>query len=194
MKRMISSLALILVLVFSGLAFAGSEASVDGVISSSGSSAVIVNNDAVQYLNAPTNFPNIIPMLQGGKVGDVTGLMPKFSFKALTPLNREKDVVKDVIGVYQGWLFNRIRLDEIEVALIEKARDLQAAGKDINKIRYQVQYKDSVTSSGVGGGISGSLSGELAQGNGASGTLSVLPGTHRSTADPMYILKFFLIE
>jgi hypothetical protein len=200
MKKMILALTLVTMLAFSGAAFAG-----DGIIglplptprseaeATAASTAVIQNNEAQQYLNAPSNFPYIIPMLQGGKVGDVTGLMPMFGLKALTPLDRQKDVVVEVLGVYKGWAFDRIRLDEIEKMLIEKAGDISGRGVDLDNIRYQVQYKDSVFSAGIGGGGSGSLSGPVGD-MGAAGTLSVLPGMHRSTADPMYILKFYRVR
>ncbi len=149
--------------------------------------------DVQQLPPAPQIFPTMIPILQGGKVGDITELMPRFSITSLRPLDLAKDSVKKMIGVFQGGAFSRIRLHEIEEKLIGKAKQLQENGFDVAKTRYRVQYKDSVVSAGIGGGGAASGAG-IEGGTGASGSLAILPGFHRSTVDPMFILKFYLVE
>jgi len=159
----------------------------------SGSQAVIVNEDVVQRINPPTIFPNTIPMVQGGRVGDITQMMPKFGIPGLTPYNKDSELVIGVIGSYQGWFWNRIRLDEIEQKLIDKVNNIANSGEDMKCVRYVIQYKDSVVSSGINGGAAGSVSGNAGS-DGIAGTGAILPGMSRSTHDPMYILKFYKIK
>jgi len=143
------------------------------------------NNDR-DVLNTPQVVPFEVPILQGGKIGDMTDVMPNFANPVLIRLTRY-DYIVSVLDVYYGNIFSRITYDELEQYLLKKAANYDAK----KKIRYSVKYKDSVSSGGVGGGVAGSL----VSGNGLDGgTLSVLPGIHRSTADPIFIITFYEVK
>jgi len=197
MKKLILALSLVMVLAFTGISFAGSEAVavVSGISAGASADSTIVTNEAQQFINPPTNFPIIVPLIQGGKVGGVTSQLPKFAYVGLTPLGAT-DKISD-LKVKSGNIFDRTRLEDIELDLIAFYKKVAADGKwDPKKMRYLVQYKDSVMGAGLGGGGSANVSAINGGSNiiGGGGTLSVLPGYGRSTVDPMYILKLYLIE
>lgn len=142
-------------------------------------------------------IPNPIPLIQGGRVGDITAQVVKFSIPA-TPYNGEK--VIRVLKIVKGSIFDRVRLEDIEIDLLEGFKGIvkNYGSKDFNlaKVKYLVQYKDSAVGAGIGGGGAGSISG-LNGGSaayGGTGSLAVLPGYTRSTADPAYFIKFFQVE
>jgi predicted RNA-binding Zn-ribbon protein involved in translation (DUF1610 family) len=138
-------------------------------------------------------IPNPIPLIQGGKVGDITAQIVRFAIAA-RPYKGEA-VVK-VLKVVKGSIFDRVRLEDIEIDLLNAYRALTTNGTDGKKIRYLVQYKDSAMGAGIGGGGAGSISG-LNGGSaayGGTGSLAVLPGYTRSTADPAYLIKFYLVD
>jgi len=196
MKKMILALTLVLMLSFTGVAFADSEADAKSKASAGAdANAFIQNNDAQQFIGLPTNFPMPIPLIQGGKVGDITAQLPKFAYLGLTPLSKDDKVVD--LKVRLGSIFDRVRLEDIELDLISFYNKIAGKGKwDPKKMRYLVQYKDSAMGAGIGGGASAggsAINGGASQFGGA-GTLSVLPGYSRSTADPLYVLKLYLIE
>jgi len=139
-------------------------------------------------------FPNPIPLIQGGRVGDITVSLPGFAYVGLRPLGNG-DKVLDLV-VKSGSIFDRVRLEDIELDVI-KFYKKTIEGKKWNEtmVRYAVQYKDSAMGAGIGGGGASSVSG---LGNGATavggtGSLAVLPGYTRSTADPVYVIKLYLI-
>ncbi len=156
-------------------------------------------------------IPQVIPLIQGGRVGDVTGQVVKFAIPA-KPYNGE--LVVEILKVRNGSIFDRVRLEDIEVDLLStynsliagrkwyeedkspnaKARKNNYAKKE--NIRYLVQYKDSAMGTGASIGSTGSVSG-LAGGAanyGGTGSVGGTLGYTRSTADPMYIIKFFLVQ
>jgi hypothetical protein len=144
-----------------------------------------------QLLPNMTIFPLPVPLIQGGRVGDVTAQMPKFAYAGLKPLGKD-DAVLD-LKVKSGSIFDRVRLEDIELDLIAFYKDT-AKTWNPSKIRYLVQYKDSASGFGIGGGIGGGGSGITNGGVGAQGVGAILPSAGRSTADPQYILKLFLIQ
>ncbi|OGM09274.1 hypothetical protein A2Z67_05025 [Candidatus Woesebacteria bacterium RBG_13_36_22] len=153
--------------------------------------------DTKQFLGAPQVIPMPIPLIQGGRVGDVTAQVVLFDIPAL-PYKGEK--VKRVLKVVSGSIFDRVRLEDIEEDLLDAFKGIvdKYGSKDFNlaKVRYLVQYKDSAMGAGVGGGGSASLSGIGGGTNplGYGATGAILPGYTRSTADPTYIIKFFEIQ
>jgi hypothetical protein len=129
----------------------------------------------------PQIVPMEIPILQSGKIGDYTSVLPKI--KGLTKLG-PTDTVVDIVAVYDGWFMSRIRLADLEKKLIAT----KIAGA---KIRYSVKFKDSASSGGIGGGIAGAN----ATVNGLTSVAgSVLPGYHSSTADPQFIITYYCVE
>jgi hypothetical protein len=147
--------------------------------------------------NALTIIPNPIPLIQGGRVGDVTAQMVKFSIQG-KPYSSDMKVVK-VLKIVKGSIFDRTRLEDIEIDFLDAWKGIvdKYASKnfDLSKVAYIVQYKDSAMGAGVGGGGAASLS-SLSSTNPFGSTISgaVLPGYTRSTADPAYFIKFFLVE
>lgn len=137
---------------------------------------------------APPIIPNTIPILPGG-VSNITAGLPKFSVKPLAT----NDEVVDVV-YYNGWWLDRICLDELELEILKKYQKVLDEKKwETDKIRYAVWQKDSVVGSGTSGGLTGIIS-SVNGSTGSGGGASLLPGTNRSTADPMYTVKFFLIR
>jgi hypothetical protein len=194
MKKMILALTLVMILSFTGVAFADVDAD-SKAKASADANAFIQNNEAQQFMGLPTNFPVVIPLIQGGKVGDITAQLPKFAYVGLTPLTKDDKVVD--LKVRLGSIFDRVRLEDIELDLIAFYKEVAGTKKwDPKKMRFLVQYKDSVMGAGIGGGGSAgasAINGGASQYGGA-GSLSVLPGYTRSTADPMYVMKLYLIE
>lgn len=146
-----------------------------------------IAGDERELLGLPAVIPFEIPIIQNGKMGEFTTALPKML--GLAPLNKEKDTVVKVVGVYNGWVLNRIRLADVEEKLFEYVEDLKADGVKMDNVRFQVWWQDAATSGGVGGGSAIGTSG-----TDGSGALSVLPGYHESTFDPRFIIKFFLIQ
>jgi hypothetical protein len=202
MKKML--LVLVMIFALSGNALAleppfGPATTADAVAIAGASiethSTVI---DPRELPGAIAVIPMPIPLIQGGRVGDVTAQMVKFAIPA-TPYGNGDKVVR-ILKVVKGSIFDRVRLEDIELDLIEAFKGIVAkyGSKDFNlaKVRYIVQYKDSAVGAGIGGGGAGSISG-LNGGSaayGGTGSLAVLPGYTRSTADPMYIIKFFEVQ
>ena len=150
-----------------------------------------------QLPNALTIIPNPIPLIQGGRVGDVTAQVVRFAIQG-KPYTSDMRVIK-VLKIVKGSIFDRTRLEDIEEDFLDAWKgivDKYASKKfDLTKVAYLVQYKDSAMGAGVGGGGAASLS-SLSSSNPFGTTLSgaVLPGYTRSTADPAYFIKFFLVE
>jgi hypothetical protein len=147
-----------------------------------------VNSSSVGDINVraineapPVSAPQIntfeLPIYQQGKIGDITATMPEF--KGLKKLDK-KDIIAKIVAVYDGNWLSRIRLEDLEVAILKNV-------PQGNKIRYSVKFKDSVTTGGVGGGATGSLSNDPVSG-------AVLPGYHQSTQNPQFIITVYEIE
>lgn len=146
-----------------------------------------IAGDERELLGLPAVIPFEIPIIQNGKMGEFTQALPKMA--GLTPLDKTKDTVIKIVGVYNGWVLNRIRLADIEERLFEYVAELKADGINMSNVRYQVWWQDAASSGGAGGGSAIGTSG-----TDGSGALSVLPGYHESTFDPRFIIKFFLIQ
>lgn len=135
----------------------------------------------------PINLPLI-----NGTIGNYNNV-PKFANKNLVPLAWETDVVVKVLGVYSGNFFSKIRMEDVEVKLLEAVDEIAATVGADAKVRYVVQFKDSASASGIGGGAVASVSDAYTNG-GSSGTFGVLPGYHTSTKNPVFIIKFYQIQ
>lgn len=126
---------------------------------------------------APTISPFEIPLLQGGRITNVTAAMPPV--RGLTKYTNETLI--DSVDADNGYWFSRNTIEDLFALLIAKGKLYK---DDKRNLRYMVWQKSSGTGSGVGGGTSGSLSG----GSGEATTLSILPGYHRSTADDLFTI------
>jgi len=148
-----------------------------------------------ELLGAPQIIPMPIPLIQGGKVGDVTAQVVRFAIQGV-PYKGDMKVVK-VLKIVKGSIFDRTRLEDIEEDFLDAWKGIVnkygSKNFDLSKVAYLVQYKDSSMGAGVGGGGAASMSG-FSGTNGMAGTLAVLPGYTRSTTDPAYFIKFFLVE
>jgi hypothetical protein len=149
--------------------------------------APVQNVNTPAMLQAPEINPFYLMPLQGGRVGDATGILPRFANAALVKLTAN-DVVVKILDVYFGNPFSRITYDELESYLLNKASKYDATKK---KIRYSVKFQDSVITSGMGGGAALSNSG--ADGT-MSSTGSILPGISKSTANPIFIITFYEVR
>ena len=154
-------------------------------------------------LQSPDVNPQYINVLQNGKMGDITALMPKFANPALTPLQREDvytkddkgkfilvkeaDIVEEVLDVYDGYIPSRIKYNEVEYLALKYAKNYK--GKD--DIRYSVKYKDA--SWGVGSQGSASAVGT---GNDSltTGGIAGLIGIGKATYDPDCWITFYKVK
>lgn len=197
MKKLI--LALVMVLALSIPAFADTTADANAIagpaIASLNFAPTYNTVDQREFPGAIPIIPQVIPLIQGGRVGDVTGQVVKFAIAA-KPYNGE--MVLKVLKVVNGSIFDRVRLEDIEEDLLSAVNDLSKdkstdGGK---KIRYLVQYKDSAMGVGLNAGGAASISGINGGSTnyGGTGSTAVGIGYTRSTADPQYIIKFFLIQ
>ena len=190
-KMTILTLTMIMTLAFGGIAFAGDTTAIAGA-------GVDFNFAPTTYAEEPRQlplpvpiFPPVIPLIQGGRVGDVTKGLPEFAYVGLRPIGPGDKVVDLVVN--KGCVFGRVRLEDIELDLIKFYKETIEKKKwNETRVRYAVQYKDSAMGAGIGGGGSASIS-NIAGSQGVTGALAILPGYNRSTADPMYILKLYLI-
>jgi hypothetical protein len=193
-KMIILTLTMIMMLAFNGMAFAADTTAIAGPAIS----VVDFNFAPTTYAEEPRQlplpvpiFPPVIPLIQGGRVGDVTKGLPEFAYVGLRPIGPGDKVVDLVVN--SGRIFGRVRLEDIELDLIKFYKETINKKKwNETKVRFAVQYKDSAMGAGIGGGGSASIS-NIAGSQGVTGALAILPGYNRSTADPMYILKLYLI-
>ena len=122
-------------------------------------------------------------------MGDFTTALPKLY--GIKPLDKEKDVVVKVVGIFNGGVFTSIRLPEIEEELFAAIGKIKESGISMDKIRYQVWWLDAASSAGIGGGVAGGMSGST---DPITGAAAILPGYHVSTFNPAFILKFFEVK
>lgn len=166
-----------------------SSAQTGASTSQSGGSTSSVKIDSKSAVIIPPEInPMNIPILQNGRIGDMTAAMPLFADISLTPLGKNDRIV-EVLDIYTGNLFSRITYDEVESYLISKAK--KYAGK--KNVRYSVKFQDSAISSGVGGGLAGSLTSSNGL-DASTGVGAILPGVHRSTANPVFIITFYRVQ
>lgn len=151
----------------------------------------VYNVQERELLAAPEVNPISIPIIQNGRIGDMTSEMPRFANKGLTKLNKEKDVIVHILKVYTGGWFTSVRLEDLEVDLMEQVNELDQEKIEKGKVRYSVKYKDSASSNGIGGGVASSVS---SNGGLDASTGSILPGYHDSTANPKFIITFYEVE
>jgi len=130
-------------------------------------------------LAAPSINSAEVPILQGGKIGDVTAALPDFF--GIQKLAQGEKIVK-VIKVLNGSWFTKIRLEDVPEAILEGV----PAG---SKVRYSVWAKDGVTAVTTGGGIAASQS---VGANAATG--SILPGWASSNANPVFVIFVYEVK
>lgn len=130
-------------------------------------------------LAAPTVTAQEVPILQGGKIGDVTAALPDFF--GIQKLAQGEKIVR-VIRVLNGGWFTKIRLEDVPSAILEGV----PAGA---KVRYSVWAKDGVTAVTTGGGIAASQS---VGANAATG--SILPGWASSNANPVFVIFVYEVK
>lgn len=165
------------------------------------SETYVVTQSATQ--NIPNNafFPMVLPLIQGGRVGDVTDQLPNFAgMKKLRLPNVEvcgdkrvydpgETVNPDKIVSFPGHWFWRITLQDIWEEVTARFKQVQKDNNwDPAKMRYRVYYKDRATAGGfsLGGDYGNSFttqSGTAVQGSGGA-----VMGYGQSTADPIYIV------
>ena len=162
-------------------------------------SAVLIQNGARENIQNQPFFPLPVPLIQGGRVGDLTDQLPNFAGmrKLRLPYIKENGERKEVdsgemvnpekIASFYGCLFSKIALQDIWIDLVKDYKKMQDKGWDPNKMRYRVYYKDRAKAVGVNLGGSGGASGfngsEAVQGSGGA-----IFGYSSSTADPVYIV------
>jgi hypothetical protein len=161
--------------------------------------AVAAGGGGKQQVSNPDIYPVNVPILQNGKIGDVTAMMPKFANPVLIPLQREDyynkegklireaDVVIAVLDVYDGYIPSRIKFEELETLALKYAKHYTG----MEDIRYSVKYKDKVWGLGAGSGGSGAIgSNDGLTGGGIVG----MTGYSESTADPNFYISFYLVK
>jgi len=193
MKKMLMVTILVLALMIPTLALADSYADADAKAKASGvgvGTAVVESTQ--QLIPNTTIIPNPVPLIQGGRVGDVTAQMPTFAYVGLTPLAKGDKVID--LKVKSGSIFDRIRLEDIELDLIAFYKGTIGGDWKPEKMRYLVQYKDSVFGAAMSGGGQAGTSALSNTGVGFQGSGGIIPSVGRSTADPMYVLKLYLIQ
>jgi hypothetical protein len=167
------------------------------------SGAVAIVNPTIQMgsgITAPEVFPVNVPILQSGKIGDVTAILPEFDNPALVKLVVndirdskgvvliKHDIVVKVLDVYYGYWCDRITYEEVESYLISKASNYDGSK---GKIRYSVKYKDASHALAVGGG--GGASG-ISNEYPISGTGIVGVGGVWAVHSPYFIITFYEVK
>lgn len=144
--------------------------------------------------NVPEMSSQINPLIQGGV--SHYALLPRLKIKRIA----ENEVVVKVLKTYNGWLPNRICVeDATEFILLKGEKLLKKRSGYIappTKIRFQAYLKNKVKAAGTSGGanavMSGLNSGSHEYGGGAGAQL--LPGYNASWADPTLTIEFYEIE
>jgi hypothetical protein len=137
-------------------------------------------------VTTPDIFPINVPIIQGGKIGDVTAIMPKFDNPALTPLGKN-DIIIDVLDVYDGYIVSRIKYQEVETLALKYAKNY----KGMEDIRYSVKYKDKVWGLGANGGGSTAIGSHDGL---TGGGLVGITGYTESTTDPNFYITFYHVR
>lgn len=163
-----------------------------------GQSVAIVESSPANIPNAPF-FPLPVPLIQGGRVGDVTDQLPNFACmkKLRLPYLKENGERKEVdpgetvnpekIASFDGCFFNRTFLQDLWIDLTKNWAKMVDKGWNPEKMRYRVYYKDRAKGMGINlggqGGASGFNGSTAVQGSGGG-----IFGYSSSTADPLYIV------
>jgi len=149
-----------------------------------------------ELLGVPTLPTNVYPLITGGLV-DWTANMPEFEFlKGLA----KGEKVKRVLESYNGWIWNRICLEDLTEFVLEKYEKIVLAnGKykvDPSKIRYRVFQRTKIKGSGIGSSVNvvGSAlnGGSSVYGGGAGGGSTM--GYNSSVADPPHTVEYYEIK
>ena len=150
--------------------------------SGSASKSEIIYNEAKELYEAPAIQMQNIPILLNGKIGEYKLPYKVAGLKKLT----ENDTVTKILGVYDGSIFWRIRLEDVEVELFANATNHKG-----DNVRYLINFKDSVTSASIGAGGGGSFSMD----NGLiGGAATGSTGYSQSTANPQFIITFYEVQ
>jgi hypothetical protein len=183
-------LIVLLVLALPIMAFADPPPPPPPPGSTAESAAIAVIQTGPGYLGPQPIYPYLLQLIPG-VIGDATKEMALFD--AVQILTNEK-VVKVV--TFNGWCWNRIRLEDVEKEIIEKLPlAMKKLGVDsTDRIRFRIKYKMSSRTIGSGGGGAGSVAGfggganPLAYGSNAS----VMPAVAVNTADPQFSISYYL--
>ena len=159
----------------------------------------ITFNDSQQLLANTPFFPLITPLIQGGRVGDITDQLPNFSGmkKLRLPYVRENGERKEVdpgetinsekIITFNGWIMDRICLEDLWGDISKYWKKVSDKGWDVKKMRFRVYYKDKAK--GVSANLGGQFGGSGNNGGyGLQGSTGVVGGYSSSWADPMYMI------
>jgi len=184
MKMILVAIALVLI---STSAFGESVSS--GAEASAG--AIAVSSSGPQYPLPQPIYPYLLQMIPG-VIADITKEMPLYD--AIKPLTIEKIV--DVV-TFNGSIFDRIRMEDMEKEVLNRLPGVlkKFDVKTAEFIRYKVRFKMSSRTVGSGGGGGGSVAGfgggtnPVAYGSNAS----IMPGIAVNTADPQFVISFYLI-
>jgi hypothetical protein len=159
--------------------------------------ALAVVQSSPNYLQGQPIYPYLLQIIPG-VVGDVTDReeMPKFA--NLLPLGKEDKVVKVIYYTRGGRIFGFSRLEDFDSDLLnlipEAAKQLKQ--QDTSKIRFKVLFKMSSKTIGANLGAGGATAGfgggvnPTAWGSNGAGIASFAV----NTADPKFIIKFYLIQ
>lgn len=165
-------------------------------------------NQTLNY-SAPENIPNntffplSVPLIQGGRVGDITEQLPNFAGikKLRLPGIIQNgnngnnggydpgDIINpDKIESFSGCWVWRITLENIWQKVVRCIRKQQERGWDPAKIRYRVYAKDRSTSAGISLGGNGGTSRTNDSGTGGQVSGGAVLGYSQSVSDPYYIV------
>lgn len=203
MRKYFIAFVLVIALTMPGYAIAGSSAHATGIAAAdagafSGGNAFTSNS--VNILENTPFFPMVLPMIQGGKVGDITDQLPNIGGmkKLVVPYVRENGERKivdagetinpDKVTTYNGWFMDRICLEDLIPDIVKYYRKAQNSGWDPAKMRYRVYYKDKAKSNGAQIGGAGGASGVAGNGVSGQGSAGLTLGYASSWADPMYVI------
>jgi hypothetical protein len=170
-----------------------------GSLAYGAANVAVVTESTQQNIGNTPFFPLPVPLIQGGRVGDVTEQLPNFAGmqKLRLPYIHENGQRREVdpgetvnpakIEHFYGKMFCRISIENVWEEIVSDFERCKAKGWNPEKMRYRVYYKDKAKAIGVNLGGSGGASGfngsTAVQGSGGG-----IFGYSSSTADPVYIV------
>lgn len=203
MKRILMVLAMVFALAaFVMPAFAATNVNVNDSTSNAGALAEQQQSQGqgqgqFGYVNyqSPPNFlqiPQMIPVqpvLIPGGIVDITNVMPNVGIKQYAG----EEVI--AVKVQDGNVFDRIRLQDAPVDLVNFRNTLVNMGWDLNYTRIQVFTRSSSSGVSIGGGAQAGAAGlDPTHGTAGMASASILPSYARSTADPRFTLIAYLLK
>lgn len=199
MKMKLFLIAL-MVLVLPVMAFATAE--IGGAVAVTKSEAGAISgsyiNSFPNYIQPQAIYPYLLQIIPG-VVGDVTDRdeMPKFA--DIQPLNTKTEkVLKSIYYTRGGRIAGFSRLEDFDSDLLDliPVAIKKFGQQDTSKIRYKVLFKMSSKTIGAnlggGGAAAGFTSGVNPTAWGTNG--SGLGSFAVNTADPKFIIKFYLVQ